>query len=76
MGMVCADVELMIGLDEGIARRHLIGAEEVRRFPVHTLVDTGSYMLGINENIQEYLPLPVVDSKKRRLPTTEQSRAM
>ncbi len=64
MGMVYADVELINGLDEGNARRQLISDEEIRRFPVSILVDTGSYMLAINENIQEYLQLPVVDSKK------------
>ncbi len=30
---------------------------------VNILVDTGSYMLAINENIQEQLQLPVVDKK-------------
>lgn len=38
---------------------------------VNILVDTGSYMLAINENIQEQLQLPVVDSKKRRSQTAE-----
>ena len=64
MGMVYADVELINGLDEGNARRHIIGDDEVKRFPVSILVDTGSYMLAINEEIQEYLQLPVVDSKR------------
>ena len=63
MGMVYANVELINGLDEGNARRHTISEDEVRKFPVHILVDTGSYMLAINEHIQEYLQLPVVDSK-------------
>ena len=67
MGMVYADVELINGLDEGNARRHIIGEDEVKRFPVNILVDTGSYMLAINEDIQEYLQLPVVDSKKAQM---------
>ena len=64
MGMVYADVELINGLDEGSARNHTIGEDEIRRFPANILVDTGSYMLAINEDIQEHLQLPVVDSKK------------
>ncbi len=64
MGMVYADVELINGLDEGNARKHIIGDDEVKRFPLSILVDTGSYMLAINEDIQEYLQLPVVDSKR------------
>ncbi len=64
MGMVYADVELINGLDEGNAKQHIIGDDEVRKFPVNILVDTGSYMLAINQQIQEYLQLPVVDSKR------------
>ncbi len=64
MGLVYADVVLVNGEDETLARRHIIGEDEVRKFPVNILVDSGSYMLAINERIQEYLKLPVVDSKK------------
>ena len=45
MGMAYANVELINGLDEGNARGHVIGEDEIRRFPVNILVDTGSYML-------------------------------
>ncbi len=34
---------------------------------VSALVDTGSYMLAINENIQEQLQLPVVEKRKAQL---------
>ena len=64
MGLVYADVVLVNGEDETLARRHIIGEDEVRKFPVNILVDSGSYMLAINERIQEYLQFPVVDSKK------------
>lgn len=62
--MVYADVELINGEDMVLSRRHIIGEEEIKRMSINILVDTGSYMLAINENIQEYLQLPVVDSKK------------
>ena len=64
MGLVYADVVLVNGEDETLTRRHIISEDEVRRFPVNILVDSGSYMLAIIERIQEYLQLPVVDSKK------------
>ena len=38
--------------------------EEVKRLNLNILVDTGSYMLCINQSIQEQLQLPVVDTKK------------
>jgi clan AA aspartic protease len=34
---------------------------------INALVDTGSYMLAINENIQEQLQLPVVEKRKAQL---------
>jgi clan AA aspartic protease len=64
MGLVYADVELINGEDLVLVRRHLMDAEEVKKIHLNILVDTGSYMLCINESIQEQLQLPVVDSKK------------
>lgn len=67
MGLVYAEVELINGEDLVLARRHLIGEEEIKRMPVTMLVDTGAYMLAINENIQEQLKLPVVERRKGEL---------
>jgi clan AA aspartic protease len=64
MGLVYAEIELINGGDLEMARRHIIGEEEVKRMTVSALVDTGSYMLCINENIQEQLQLPVVEKRK------------
>lgn len=55
------------GEDIALARRHIIGIEEIKRMTVSALVDTGSYMLAINENIQEQLQLPVVEKRKAQL---------
>jgi predicted aspartyl protease len=63
MGLVYADIELINGEDLADARRFRIGDDEVRRMHINILVDSGSYMLAINENIQEQLQLPVVDKK-------------
>ena len=67
MGLVYADIELINAEDLGLARRNIIGEEEIKRYPLNILVDTGSYMLAINENIQEQLQLPVMEKKKAQL---------
>ena len=69
MGLVYADVELINGEDLALARRHVIGEEEIKRIHVNILVDTGSYMLAINENIKEQLQLPVVEKRKAQTAT-------
>lgn len=67
MGLVYADIQLINGDDLALARRHVIGEEEVRSMHVNVLVDTGSYMLAINESIQEQLQFPVVEKRKAQL---------
>lgn len=67
MGRVYADIELINAEDLGLARRNIIGEDEIKRYPLNILVDTGSYMLAINENIQEQLQLPVMEKKKAQL---------
>lgn len=63
MGKVYAEIDLINGIDAGLAKKNLIGEEEVKRIGVKSLVDTGAITLCINENIQEYLQLPVVDTR-------------
>ncbi len=67
MGMVHADIELVNGDDLAFARKHIIGDDEIKRIRVRALVDSGAYMLCINENIQAVLQLPVVDKKSFQL---------
>lgn len=67
MGLVYAEIELINGDDLALVRRNFIGEDEVKRMRVTALVDTGSYMLAINENIQEQLQLPVVEKRKAQL---------
>ena len=69
MGLIYAEIELINGDDLALVRRHIIGEEEVKRMRVSALVDTGSFMLAINENIQEQLQLPVVETRKAQLAT-------
>jgi hypothetical protein len=64
MGLVYTNVELINGEDEGLARAYFIEQSQVRRLQVKMLITPRSCMLAINEEIQAYLQLPVVDSKK------------
>lgn len=64
MGLVYADITLINGEDITLARRYIIGEEEIRQMTVKMLVDTGSYNLCINEEIQAQLQFPVVETRK------------
>ncbi len=67
MGLVYADVELINGEDLSDARRHRIVEDEIKRLTINMLVDIGSIMLAINENIQEQLQIPNVEKRTVQL---------
>ena len=67
MGLVYAAIKLINGEDLVLARRHIIGEEEVKEMTINVLVDSGAYMLAINENIQAQLQLPVIEKRKAQL---------
>jgi clan AA aspartic protease len=64
MGLVYADITLINALDEGLAKRNNIGEEEVKKMTVSMLVDSGAYMMGITETVQEQLNLPFIEKRK------------
>ena len=67
MDLVYADIELINGADLVLAKNNVIGNDEIRRYPVKVLVDTGTYYLCINEIIQEQLGLPFIEKRKAQL---------
>jgi clan AA aspartic protease len=67
MGLVYAEIELINAEDLLLARRHIIGEEEVKRIKVNMMVDTGSVYMCINENIQQQLQLQVKEKRKGQL---------
>lgn len=67
MGLIHAEIELINAGDLYLAKRHVIGEEEVKRTRVTMLVDTGAYYMCINEFVQEQLQLPVVERRKSQL---------
>jgi len=64
MGLVHADITLINGDDLALSRRYIIGEDEIRQMPVRMLVDTGSFNLCINEEIQSQLQFPVVEKRQ------------
>ena len=67
MGLTYADIELINAGDIEMARRYIIGDDEIKRLHLNLLVDTGSYNLCINETIQEQLDLPFLEKRKGQL---------
>ncbi|MFZ1527299.1 MAG: hypothetical protein WAT19_00985 [Ferruginibacter sp.] len=64
MGMVYAEIILINSDDVGMAKRHIIGEEEIRSASINMLVDSGAYMMGINETISEQLGLSFIEKRK------------
>ena len=67
MELVYADIKLINGEDLVLAKRHIIGEEEVKEMTINMLVDSGAYMLAINETIQEQLKFPVIEKRKAQM---------
>ena len=65
--MVYSEIEMINAEDIALARRCIIGEDEVKRMFVKMLVDSGAYNLCINETIQEQLQLPFVEKRKAQL---------
>ena len=64
MGLAYADITLINGGDIEMAKRHIIGEEEIKQMTVKMMVDRGAYMLAINETIQEQLDLSFIEKRK------------
>lgn len=62
--MVYAAIKLLNGGDLEMAKRHVIGQEEVREITVKMVVDSGAYMMPINETIQEQLGSLFIEKRK------------
>ena len=64
MGVIHAEIELINADDLALVRRNKLDKEEVKHMTVSMLVDTGAYMMSINETIQEQLSLPFIEKRK------------
>lgn len=64
MGTVHADIRLINADDIAMAKRGIIGEDEIKQMTVRMLVDSGAYMMGINQTIQEQLNLSFIEKRK------------
>ena len=64
MGAVYADITMINADDIGMARHKIIGEEEIKQMTVRMLVDSGAYMMGINQTIQAQLNLSFIEKRK------------
>jgi len=64
MGHIYADIELINADDLALVRRNQLDKDEVKRMIVGMLVDTGAFMMCINESVQQQLQLPLVEKRK------------
>ncbi|HYY55994.1 MAG TPA: clan AA aspartic protease [Pyrinomonadaceae bacterium] len=67
MGLVYADIELISGDDLALFRRGFLPEDQIKHMRVSALVDSGSFMLVINDHIKEQLDLPVLEKQTARL---------
>ena len=67
MGLTYAEITLANGIEYGLAQQGRLPREEVKQMKVKALVDSGAYMLVINENIKRQLNLPVHEKRETKL---------
>jgi clan AA aspartic protease len=67
MGAVYADITLINTGDIEMARRNIIGEDEIRQMTVRMLVDSGAYLMTINQSVQQQLNLAFIEKRKIRL---------
>ena len=67
MGITYGTLEVINATDNGMARRNLMPETDVRRAQVRMLVDSGAYMLCLNEHLQAQLGLDIIDTMEGEL---------
>ena len=67
MGLTYATLEVINATDNGMARRNLMPETDIRRAQVRMLVDSGAYMLCLNEHLQAQLGLDTIDTMEGEL---------
>lgn len=67
MGLIHADIELINASELDMAKRHIIGEEEIKRVHVRMLVHTGALHMCINELVKEQLGLTILAKRRGQL---------
>jgi clan AA aspartic protease len=74
MGLVYTNIELIRGADFVLCREGYLKADQIKRLSVKALVDSGAYMLAINQSIKAQLNLQAVDEQIAELADGTQIR--
>jgi clan AA aspartic protease len=64
MRLVYAEIELINSDDLALVRRNMLDKEDVRHMRINMMVDSGAYMMAINETIQSQLEFPFIEKRK------------
>jgi len=67
MGLTYADITLVNSIDVGMAQRGAMGNADIRQMTVSALVDSGAYMLTVDESIKRQLGLNVFEIREIEL---------
>ena len=62
MGLTYADITLVNSYDETAFKKGLVTEKDIKKMDVKALVDSGAYMLTINDTIAAQLDLEIEDS--------------
>jgi clan AA aspartic protease len=65
--LVYAEITLINGEDLILAKRNIIGEDEIKQMNVNMLVDSGAYMMAINKTIREQLQLPLKEKRRAQM---------
>lgn len=63
MGLVYAEIDLISIDDVVLHRRGFLDKDKIKQVRVDALVDSGAYMLSINENVRAQLDLPIIEKQ-------------
>lgn len=74
MGFTYADIELISADDLALNRRGFLPEDEIKRMRVTALVDSGAYMLVVNDHIKQQLDLPVLEERTVRFADESERR--
>ncbi|MBI5914127.1 MAG: clan AA aspartic protease [Bacteroidetes bacterium] len=71
MGLVHATINVINGEDLILSKKGYVPEDQVRHMEIEFLVDTGAYMMAINETIVKQLGLPVIETRPAELANGE-----
>lgn len=63
MGLVYAEIDLISVDDLVLQRRGFLDKDKIKQVRVNALVDSGAYMLSINETVRAQLDLPFIEKQ-------------